>query len=353
MVMLSAPRRFDMNPDPSVQELDTMRYSELQRLAKAHGLKANLKAGVLLKKLKGHFHPDTVIGNSSTDSDANDDDDKEQSANAEDKVLASVSFVTLRRGRRQKYISPKAETGSPGKMNKDKTGSGNKRKCRVANEASIQVPDEPKKNTESCAPGCKIPRYAARLPKPNTKPSTPNFKMLHDAHFKKMESIDKYMERKQKRLDAVSSSIREVKMLAKTSNLLEGSEKTPSSSSKKPIKGRLSLMSPAPQKISISSSKTPASQRRSRRSDLVGKSILLEKSGFQPSVFTVSKMNVRFSMATKDNEYKHSLAKTPARKSAGFGNVTPETLLQNLCLQPGKVLRITNSFQILIQTKHH
>uniref|UniRef100_A0A8C5R6H6 Nucleolar and spindle associated protein 1 n=1 Tax=Leptobrachium leishanense TaxID=445787 RepID=A0A8C5R6H6_9ANUR len=326
MVMLSAPRRFDMNPDPSVQELDTMRYSELQRLAKAHGLKANLKAGVLLKKLKGHFHPDTVIGNSSTDSDANDDDDKEQSANAEDKVLASVSFVTLRRGRRQKYISPKAETGSPGKMNKDKTGSGNKRKCRVANEASIQVPDEPKKN---------------------------NFKMLHDAHFKKMESIDKYMERKQKRLDAVSSSIREVKMLAKTSNLLEGSEKTPSSSSKKPIKGRLSLMSPAPQKISISSSKTPASQRRSRRSDLVGKSILLEKSGFQPSVFTVSKMNVRFSMATKDNEYKHSLAKTPARKSAGFGNVTPETLLQNLCLQPGKVLRITNSFQILIQTKHH
>uniref|UniRef100_A0A6I8SXC5 Nucleolar and spindle-associated protein 1 n=2 Tax=Xenopus tropicalis TaxID=8364 RepID=A0A6I8SXC5_XENTR len=349
---------------PTLSQLEGLRYSELQKLAKTAGLKANLKADKLLKVLKAHFYPESKNETLDSDGSSSLTDTDELNSSQEKEEPVSVSFVTHRRGRGRKPIrnqdipkdefltvsagvgtenmassidrtqqqncteSKKEETTSPIIDNKHRKRSRSEDISKQNNLESTGKTEKRQKkasNVTSVASTGKIPRLAGRLSKPGSKPSTPNFKKLHEAHFKKMESIDKYMERKQKRLDAVSSSIQEVKMLTKKSNLLKSVEKTPVSDIKKPVKSRLSLLSPLPRTTGASPSRTPLSQRRSCRSSTASKSILVDRSGFKPSVFSSSKMNVRFSEATKDNEHKRSLIKTPARKSSSFLAVTPES----------------------------
>ncbi|KAM4664352.1 nucleolar and spindle-associated protein 1 [Discoglossus pictus] len=366
---------------PSVQKLEAMKYSELQKLAKGAGLRANMRADKLLKALKAYYHPECKTESLSEDSESNSNlDTDELNSSQEKNDQAPVCHITHRRGRGKKTIqteaSPKLElsandagSGSAlqaleneppqvviGEDKNDvlKTPSSEKasrKRQRAEAETSEKEASEMKKPTVSeskkCArpsqdngvtgapPAGKIPRYTGRVSKPPSKPTTPNFKKMHEAHFKKMESIDKYMERKQKRLDAVSSTLQEVKILAKKSNLLKLMEKTPVSNSKKPVQGKLSLQSPAPRKslqspvhkVSPSPARTPANKRRSGRGSMASKSILVDRTGFKPSVFSSSKMNVRFSEATKDNEYKRSLIKTPARKSC-YSAVTPTSELR-------------------------
>lgn len=40
-----------------------------------------------------------------------------------------------------------------------------------------------------------------------------DFKKLHEAHFNKMESIDSYVQRKTKQMDAYRNSVKELKVL--------------------------------------------------------------------------------------------------------------------------------------------
>ncbi|XP_069585400.1 nucleolar and spindle-associated protein 1 isoform X2 [Ranitomeya imitator] len=313
---------------PSVEELETLKYPELRKLAKAAGLKGNLKANRLLRTLKAHFHP-AVTENSIGDSDGNSTLADDTQGSLDDTEQVSICHVTNRCGERKKKIKANS---SPERKNEIKQIQGEGAE-NDTEETSIPVstnvlPGQQSEEAETCETKEKIPKITTRrrskrnpsagkkrrskilkrdsVSKAGSKPSTPNFKRMHDAHFKKMESIDKYLERKQKRLDAISSTIQDVKMLTKNSN-----QKTPGSNTKKSSQTRFSLLSPVPQTGFLFTAKTPANTRSAGK-----RSILVDKSSAKPSTYSSSKMNVRFSGATKDNEHKYSLVKTPARKSS-------------------------------------
>ncbi|XP_075700875.1 nucleolar and spindle-associated protein 1 [Rhinoderma darwinii] len=315
---------------PSVEEMDTLKYTELRKLAKAAGLKSNLKAGRLLRTLKKHFHPAVLTEQSSSDSDGNSTLPDDAQGRLDEEEKTSSCHVTHRRGRGKKEIQVDS---SPERENKMKLFQGDGAENDVeetsipASGSTLQKPqrtdDETRENTANTAeiktrrrskrnPSSgknlvgKIPKSAG-VSKAGSKPSTPNFKRLHESHFRKMESIDKYLERKQKRLDALSSCIQDVTTL----NSNQISQKTPGSNTKKSLQNKFSLLSPAPQTGYHFSVKTPANRRSAGK-----RSILVDKSGANPSMLSSSKMNVRFSGATKDNEHKYSLVKTPARKSS-------------------------------------
>ncbi|KAM4014220.1 nucleolar and spindle-associated protein 1 [Anomaloglossus baeobatrachus] len=310
---------------PSVEELETLKYPELRKLAKAAGLKANLKANRLLRTLKTHFYPAIVAENISTDSDGNSTLTDDTQGSLDEAEQVSICHVTHRRGRGKKGTKAdssaemKNETkliqGAVIEHDTEETSSPDSTSVlpNQQNEEQTRERKRPSKTTtrrQSKRNRSSGKIFGSKIPKRDSgsKPSTPNFKRMHEAHFKKMESIDKYLERKQKRLDAISSTIQEVKLLTKNSN-----QKTPGSNSKKSSRTRFSLLSPVPQTGFLFAAKTPSNTKSAGK-----RSILVDKSGVKPSTHSSSKMNVRFSGATKDNEHKYSLVKTPARKSSTF-----------------------------------
>ncbi|KAG6935636.1 nucleolar and spindle associated protein 1 [Chelydra serpentina] len=361
---------------PSLLRMESLKYSELQQVAKAAGLRANLKADKLLKALKQHFHePKQENGSKDFGRSASSSTDTEELSSLEQVKPIPVSFVTKRRGKGRKVatgkmaskeeintneedmVLPVEKENYPERTEKEvpQDGDGKRRKRRqnkepvAKNKAPVNPAMHPMQSLQrekmvsakrngvendtlpAHPPAGKIPRYVDRLSKTGkigVKPITPNFKKLHEAHFEKMESIDAYIERKNKLIENFSNSINEVKMLAKKANHPKACEKgTPHSNSKKCSGGRLFLFSPHPQRGRFSTSCTPGNLRRSPRISVgtTNLSILSQKSSFNPSILSTTKMNVRFSEATKDNEHKRSLTKTPSRKSPFLEICTPDS----------------------------
>ncbi|KAK7148384.1 hypothetical protein R3I93_012644 [Phoxinus phoxinus] len=317
-------------------DLDSLKYAELQRLAKEVGMKANMKAEKLLKALKEHFSKQQQQASENGNDVADAHDDAVPPVEAQSAHTAT--FVTERRGKgrtAKRKLSDCPPVTAPTEENQaqEESRRGSKRR-KVSSAKNTQTlippeistkedtvekalesgetnPDSEDASTEPSVKGVgrrtvgKIPRHEGLMKrKPTLRPTTPNFKKLHEAHFKKLESIDSYVQRKNKQMEVIRNSVKELKTLSektlKKSVETKAQTKVPSS--------RASLFSPGVQE------KKPVPERR-RLTQTASKSALKDSATFRPTVLTTNKINVRFSKATHDNEYKRSLVKTPARMS--------------------------------------
>nr|XP_028706594.1 nucleolar and spindle-associated protein 1 isoform X4 [Macaca mulatta] len=310
---------------PSLEELDSLKYSDLQNLAKSLGLRANLRADKLLKALKGHVKHEARKENENQDesqtSASSCDETEIQISNQEQAEREPTGHVTkTRRRRRTVRVDPDSQNHSEIKISNPTEFQNHEKQENQDLRATANVPSPPDEhqgaenavssgkrgingNKDSKVPSKrKKSVYTDESSKPGknkrtaiTTP-TPNFKKLHEAHFKEMESIDQYIERKKKHFEE-RNSMNDLKQHP----INKGGVRTPV-----PPRGRLSVAStPIGQRHSQGRSCGPASQ-----------STLGLKRSLKRSAISAAKTSVRFSAATKDNEHKRSLTKTPARKSA-------------------------------------
>ncbi|XP_055134748.1 nucleolar and spindle-associated protein 1 isoform X13 [Symphalangus syndactylus] len=303
---------------PSLEELDSLKYSDLQNLAKSLGLRANLRADKLLKALKGHIKHEARKGNENQDerqtSASSCDETEIQISNQEQAEREPIGHVTKTRRRcKTVRVDPDSQQNRSEIKISNPTEFQNHEKQEIQDlRATAKVPsplDERQGAENAVSSGnrdSKVPSerkkflYTDESSKPGknkrTAITTPNFKKLHEAHFKEMESIDQYIERKKKHFEE-HNSMNELKQQP----INKGGVRTPV-----PPRGRLSVAS------------TPISQRRSqgRSCGPASQSTLGLKGSLKRSASSAAKTGVRFSAATKDNEHKRSLTKTPARKSA-------------------------------------
>ncbi|XP_041070925.1 nucleolar and spindle-associated protein 1 isoform X1 [Carcharodon carcharias] len=328
-------------------ELEGLKYSELQRLAKQHGLKANLKADKLLKGLQEHFQQelkgDAVLKTP----------EEENKCNTVDVEKWEDSNVTKRRGKgrlsneskeelngsQNESVHLQAVTASDNEqpsmelsphleMCQNTDGSDSKRRQRKHGavsgaESTGSVADgsatvtqcahlsperaaNTSKGTTARSKTGKIPRFVGAAGKAGFKTSiiigktglnhvTPDWKKIHQASFNKMESIDLYVERKRKRIEAFGNS-------AKQKSVNEP----------KNLKSTLPFFSPVHQTLKFDRLSTPTNQRKSPRCSAAA--VTLNEKSVLPSVCSVTKTNVRFTDATKVND-KRGAMKTPTTKS--------------------------------------
>ncbi|XP_061897235.1 nucleolar and spindle-associated protein 1 isoform X2 [Entelurus aequoreus] len=308
-------------------DLDSMNYAELRSLAKQFGLKANLKAEKLLKALKQHY-----------DQQKNTQEEKKEEFEVEICPAPPV-FVNTRRGRaknKRADVENKFPTEDEAKLDEESgeaVSAGppqhDDKRRRVSSPSKMETAGKQvvvvledvqlrsaTKNEVPRPKAGKIPRLIGDLAKRKPlKPVTPNFKKLHEAQFNKLESIDEYMQRKNRKTEPIQKPVKELKAVKpRRSSKFTPAAKSSSSKKTTEDKRRATL---------LSASKDPAKKTAGKKDAMA----------FKPSVLSTRRINVRFTEATPDNEYKMSLLKTPSRMSFNVVASTPNEGRKSKCVR--------------------
>ncbi|XP_048649193.1 nucleolar and spindle-associated protein 1 isoform X9 [Marmota marmota marmota] len=272
---------------PSAEELDSFKYSDLQNLAKRLGLRANLRADKLLKALKAHLKHEERKEKKNRD-------ESQTSGSSKDETVIQIN------SHEQANREP---IGNITKTRRCKTVHGHPDSQQDHSEVKMsddtEFQNQEKQKNQDLGTTAKVPSLPDQSQGDDNvvssgKSEMNDFKKLHEARFKEMESIDEYIKRKKKHFED-HNSFHELKQPGN-----KGGVVTPV-----PPKGRLSVTC------------TPISQQRSKGQSHgpASRSTRYLKGSVKHSPLSAAKMSVRFSAATKDNEHKHSMIKTPARKS--------------------------------------
>ncbi|XP_044292050.1 nucleolar and spindle-associated protein 1 isoform X3 [Varanus komodoensis] len=376
----------------SPQDLETLKYADLQRLAKTAGLRANLKADKLLTMLKQHFFKPIQEKENVDNKRASFSSTDTEECNT-NQIPVNLSMVTKRCKNQEndnaqnhaierQNINDKEAEVHPEKEilteleEREETwdhGSGNEltitqnkcpANCRMTENLTenFATPnlENGKNSTRQKRVGNKTGMDSLSGKKPGLTNSlsksarariactTPNFKKLHEAQFKKMLSIDDYIERKNKMIQNFNA-VNEGKMLAKKSSYLNSPQnEILNIGSKVRTHSSGLLSSPHPQRNMLSATCTPVNLRHSPRNSLgtANKGILSQKSALGSTGCSTIKMNVRFSGSTKDNEHKRSLIKTPSRKSPFLNDGTPVSKNSNTSVTKKGVKRSATKGQL-------
>ncbi|XP_040130016.1 nucleolar and spindle-associated protein 1 isoform X4 [Ictidomys tridecemlineatus] len=271
---------------PSAEELDSFKYSDLQNLAKRLGLRANLRADKLLKALKAHLKHEERKENK---------DESQTSGSSKDETMIQINS----------HEQTKREPiGNITKTRRCKTVHGHPDSQQDHSEVKMsddtEFQNQEKQKNQDLGTTAKVPSLPDQSQGDDNvvssgKSEMNDFKKLHEARFKEMESIDEYIKRKKKHFED-HNSFHELK-------------KQPGN------KG--GVVTPVPPKGRLSVTCTPINQQRSKGQSHgpASRSTRYLRGSVKHSALSAAKMSVRFSAATKDNEHKHSMIKTPARKS--------------------------------------
>ncbi|XP_034531288.1 nucleolar and spindle-associated protein 1 [Notolabrus celidotus] len=354
-------------------DFDSMKYAELRSIAKELGLKANVKADKLLKAIKQHYEQEQ---NKEEQEDVTEVPEEEPVTQDSEEDSGPAVFVNTRRGKgngtkrkisdtaagtdvevapsaaeddtkeaevyepceakgakKRKVSSTKDSDQTEAEPLQEQQTADSEEQQTTVSEEQQTADSEEQPETKDEAPvvfnaekapkvakAGRIPRYQGTQQKNKQllKPVTPNFKKLHEAHFNRMESIDSYVQRKTKQMETYKNSVKELKKLVDKTKLQQAESKP----QVRVNTSRVSMLSPAP----VS---TKAAEDRRRHTMLsaskppTNKSAVKDVAQFRPSVLSTRRINVRFSEATHDNEYKRSLVKTPARMSPCVTSSTP------------------------------
>uniref|UniRef100_A0A3Q1CGT7 Uncharacterized protein n=1 Tax=Amphiprion ocellaris TaxID=80972 RepID=A0A3Q1CGT7_AMPOC len=319
----------------SNMDLDSMKYAELQKLAKELGLKANMKADKLLKAIKQHYQQENnneedAQGQNNNAAIVQEDENAAQGSQdaAEEAASSSTVFVNTRRGKgnciKRKLPDAAAATKSGAEMPKNHAEANNEvdvpcnargaKKRRLSSAKDSGKPEaEPSTTVNEQQPDMKdeAPVHAEE-----------DFKKLHEAQFNKMESIDSYFQRRTKQMETHKNQ--DLKKVSDKTKPQQVDDKA--QAKKNPT--RATMFSPA-----LVNKKTAEERRRhtllSASKPPPNKPARKDSVPFRPSVLSTRRINVRFSEATQDNEHKRSLVKTPARMSPCLASSTPQRQAAN------------------------
>ncbi|ELW68393.1 Nucleolar and spindle-associated protein 1 [Tupaia chinensis] len=129
---------------PSLEELDSLKYSDLQNLAKTLGLRANLRAAKLLKALKAHLKQEARKENENQDENqtsASSCDEIEIQIGSQQQAKNEPAGHITKTGRRHKELCGDSHPQNQKKENQD---------LRTTTEvASLSDEIQAQENTES------------------------------------------------------------------------------------------------------------------------------------------------------------------------------------------------------------